>query len=175
MRIAKCCCCPVRTGTLVLGSLYLFASVISAINGIKDVIFGPSENDASLLMDELGLTWTQVQNYFEASSYIDKVTMVLSVGFIICSSLLLAGTRKQEPKFVFPMVVFLPLDILARLGIIITYSAIIGFLHPLTLVINVMFVAGVVAGFFTWLCFYSHYQELKDIALQEGGTEMKRV
>merc|ERR1711915_1155784 len=88
-----------------------------------------------------------LQNYFEASSYIDKVSLVLSVGFIICSSLLLAGIRKQEPKFVFPMVAFLPIDILARLGIIITYSAIIGFLHPLTIVVNVMFVAGLSLDF----------------------------
>ena len=178
LKISKCCCCTVKTGSQAFGSLYLFCSVISFGDGIKGYILGDnrsSDADISDLSNELEITKSQAENFYLASAYIDFVTLVLNLGYIICSSLLLAGIHKQEPKFVFPIIAFLPIDCLTRLCFIITYSAVIGFLHPLTIVINLMFGLVVVAGFFVWLCFYSYYQELKDPSLQDAGVEMRPV
>jgi len=162
--IANCCCCSVRTGSLVLGVLWIIGSIIGIISD---------------------LTKDQVNDYYlGVIGY--SVTLVISI-------LLVVGVHKDSSKLVRPCVYYYPayiiftiiIMIVAIVGIkaavddIITSSgneALVegwntGGGHSVsvgsavsTLAITTVVIVGairILIGFFCWLCVYSYLQDLE--------------
>ena len=172
----KCCCCSVKTGSLVLGSLMLIGSILAVGRDAKDVMAGSpdiSYSDLELVVDQLGMSVEQMQTFVSTSHYTTIADLFLSLAMIIFSSLLLYGVNKGVAKYVKPILVFLPVDFVVRFIFVCIHSINLGFFHPLSIALNIVCCIGMVFDIFIWLCFYSHYQQLCDRSDGHYGNEMK--
>eukprot|EP00091_Calanus_sinicus_P016529 TRINITY_DN35945_c0_g1_i1.p1 TRINITY_DN35945_c0_g1~~TRINITY_DN35945_c0_g1_i1.p1 ORF type:complete len:118 (+),score=29.16 TRINITY_DN35945_c0_g1_i1:349-702(+) len=107
----RCCCCSVKTGSLVLGALMLIGSILAVGRDVKDVMEGSpdiSSGDLSLVVDQLGMSVEQIQTFISTSYYTTIADLFLSLAMIIFSGLLLYGVNKGIAKCVKPILVFLP-------------------------------------------------------------------
>ena len=172
VRIDRCCCCSVKTGSIVLGALLLVGSVMNIGNSVSDILKGGNEVD---WREDLGFSIGQNRKFNNIMFYFSLVGVVLSFITIIISSLLIYGVSKENPKLIKPMVVFLPLDSAIRLLFICFLSINIGLLHPLSLFVNFLMFFGMIFDIFVLLCIYSHYQQLNERSNGYSGNEMKPV
>jgi len=171
VRFERCCCCTVKTGSIVLGALMLVGSVLSIGDSAKDILNGGSKLDLS----DFDLTYYQQHRLNTLSYYLSLANVALNSICIIISSLLIYGVNKENPKLVKPMVIFLPLDSAVRLIFIILICTTLGLLHPASLALNFLVLLSMIFNIFVWLCIYSHYQQLNEGSDGYAGNEMKPV
>merc|ERR1712013_696875 len=143
VRIETCCCCSVKTGSIVLGALLLVGSLMSIGNSASDILKGGNQVDFG---EDLGLSNSQNQRLNTIMFYSFLVDVVLSFISIIISSLLIFGVNKEDPKLIKPMVVFLPLDSAVRLLFVCLLSITLGLLHPASLALNFLMFFGMTRG-----------------------------
>merc|ERR1712002_1334479 len=154
----RCCCCTVKTGSIVLGALLLVGSVMTIGRSANDILSGDSQLDERELYD-YGLSHNQVQRFKT----------------IFFSSCLIYGVNKENPKLIKPMVVFLPLDSAIRLIFVCLICINFGLLSPASLAINFVMFFVMIFNILIWLCIFSHYQQLNEGSTGYSGNEMKPV
>merc|ERR1712179_16284 len=173
--LENCCCCTVKTGSVVLAALMLIGSVISVGSDAKDIMAGPpAYRDASLISSEFGISHDQAHTFLQTAYYTTIANLFLSIICIVISSILIYGVNKENAAHVKPMLVFIPLDFVVRFVFVCIHSINMGFLHPVTMFLNVAICISMVIEIFVWLCIYSHYQQLKE-GSDYSGNEMKPV
>ena len=161
--LETCCCCSVKTGSLVFGVFMLIGSIWTVVRDVKDIMAGVmSDKDQEDALQELNLTREQMNTFILMSYWITVANLLLSLATLIFSSLLLYGVIKGIAKFVKPILVFIPIDLVAGVIFVCIYSINVGFLHPLSTMLNIACLIIMVYYIFIWLCFYSHYQQLSD-------------
>lgn len=177
----KCCCCSVRTGSLVFGGLILIGSILAVGRDAKEIMEGSpnlSYEDRQLVVDQLqieGMTADQLQTFLTTAHYTTIADLFLSIGMIVVSGLLIYGVNKGIARFVKPILVFIPIDFVIRFIFVCVHSINLGFLHPLSITLNFICCIGMVIDIFIWLCFYSHWQQIKDGMDGQNDNEMKPV
>jgi len=103
------------------------------------------------------------------SAYFDVIVALIG---IVAYGCLFYGVFKEAEKFLLPVLCFIPLDFIRATGIIIAFSATIGFNHPLAFVLNMVTVVNIVILVPIWLCIYSYKQELKEEQSNKDGYNM---
>merc|ERR1711887_221832 len=157
----RCCCCTVKTGSIVLGALMLVGSVMTIGRSANDILSGDSQVDERELYD-YGMSSIHVQRFKTIFYYLSLTNVVLSFITIIISSLLIYGVNKENPKLIKPMVVFLPLDSAIRLIFVCLICINFGLLSPASLAVNFVWFFVMILNILIWLCIYSHYQQLNE-------------
>eukprot|EP00091_Calanus_sinicus_P023738 TRINITY_DN8188_c0_g1_i1.p1 TRINITY_DN8188_c0_g1~~TRINITY_DN8188_c0_g1_i1.p1 ORF type:complete len:220 (-),score=75.87 TRINITY_DN8188_c0_g1_i1:179-751(-) len=169
----NCCCCRVRTACLIFGSLYLVCSLWAIGDDISSIITNNRKtseeqeseyNDLHQAFNDIGLTTTreQIVNFINIDFYITFGNLFLSVFVAAFSALMLYGVHKAKSRFLVPSLIFYPIDTVVRVIFLVVHVANLGFLHPLSILLNVTCLGGIVFDFFIWLCVYSHRQQIKD-------------
>merc|ERR1711936_1307714 len=169
----NCCCCRVRTACLIFGSLYLAGAILSFGDDLSNIVKETvkSSNDKNKEIEEqiealqfIGITISKEKliNFFHIDYHITLVNILLSACMIVVASLLIYGVHKAKSKFLVPSLIFFPLDTIVRIIFVIVHVYNLGFLHPIAITINIIFLCGIVFDFFIWLCVYSHRQQIKN-------------
>jgi len=87
--------------------------------------------------------------------------LLTSIGLILSSVLMIYGIKKEKDRFLLPAIYYIPLDAVLRFCQVAAYTAIFGFLHPVSSLLNVIYILDIIIDFFIWLCVYSHRREIK--------------
>ncbi|GLV35694.1 hypothetical protein CBL_01155 [Carabus blaptoides fortunei] len=148
-----CCCCTLRTGTLVIGTL-------GWLNTLSQIFFVPQSSHLSI--DEYG--------HSEYEPLTDNYSLRTRIGAcmisLLVSVLLIVGVYKKNNKFMLPWLVLQCLGLIV-ISILcpICFGAIFfvdsnhtGLFIGLAIV---LFLLGSV-GWYCWICVWSHYMELND-------------
>eukprot|EP00092_Neocalanus_flemingeri_P067635 GFUD01082579.1.p1 GENE.GFUD01082579.1~~GFUD01082579.1.p1 ORF type:complete len:194 (+),score=20.62 GFUD01082579.1:80-661(+) len=170
----KCCCCSVRTACLIFGGFALFGSLIQVSNDAKDIYHNitMSRQDQDLNLWELydlsnmdglnmGTTKDEIRNFLAIAFYYSVTDLFLSIAIIVAASFLIYGVLKENSNYLVPTMIVWPLDLFVRIIFVLIHSINLGFLHPISLALNIILCCGVVFDIFIWLCVYSHWQQLK--------------
>ena len=169
----NCCCCRVRTACLIFGSLFLVCNLWSIGDDISTIITNTKEtsqqqeteyNETLQAFNDVGLKTTreQIVNFLNIDYYITFANIVLSVFVAVFSGLMIYGVDKAKSRFLVPCLIFYPIDTLVRIIFLVVHVENLGFLHPLSIILNVTCLVGIVFDFFIWLCVFSHRQQIKD-------------
>eukprot|EP00092_Neocalanus_flemingeri_P067631 GFUD01082575.1.p1 GENE.GFUD01082575.1~~GFUD01082575.1.p1 ORF type:complete len:194 (+),score=20.58 GFUD01082575.1:80-661(+) len=170
----KCCCCSVRTACLIFGGFALFGSLIQVSNDAKDIYHNitMSRQDQEWNLQELyelsnmdrlnmGTTKDEIRNFLMIAFYFSIADLFLSIAIIVAASFLIYGVLKENSNYLVPTMIVWPLDLFVRIIFVLIHSINLGFLHPISLALNIILCCGVVFDIFIWLCVYSHWQQLK--------------
>ena len=170
----RCCCCTVKTGSIVLGALMLIGSILAVGRDAKDIMAGGSSISNSDFGD-LGMTRDQIETFQTTSKYLTFADLLLSLIYILMSGLLIYGVNKGNAKLVKPILVFVPIDFVIRFIFVSIHCINLGLFHPLSILLNLVICLSMVFDIFIWLCIYSHYQQLCEGGDGNYGNEMKPV
>eukprot|EP00092_Neocalanus_flemingeri_P078788 GFUD01098063.1.p1 GENE.GFUD01098063.1~~GFUD01098063.1.p1 ORF type:complete len:200 (-),score=12.50 GFUD01098063.1:140-739(-) len=170
----NCCCCKVRTACLIFGGFALFGSLIQVSNDAKDIYqnITMSRQDQEWNLQELyelsnmdglnmGTTKDEIRNFLAISFYFSVTDLFLSIAIILAASFLIYGVLKENSNYLVPTMIVCPLDLFVIIICVLIHSINLGFLHPISLAMNIVLCCGVVFDIFIWLCVYSHWQQLK--------------
>lgn len=145
-----CCCCTLRTGTLVIGTLGWV--------GTLSQIFGTT-GSFELENDDYEHSRSNATYALAARIGACLISLLISV-------LLIVGVYKQNNKFMLPWLVLQCLGCIAItigffvafVGIFLVASNHTGLVVALTIV---LFLFGLL-GWYCWICVWSHYMELNE-------------
>eukprot|EP00092_Neocalanus_flemingeri_P023960 GFUD01025991.1.p1 GENE.GFUD01025991.1~~GFUD01025991.1.p1 ORF type:complete len:182 (+),score=29.62 GFUD01025991.1:71-616(+) len=176
----RCCCCRVKTGSLILGALFLIGSILSIGRDVKEIKETDEfrNEDLQLVFEDLqmdSVSVDQMQSFLTTAYYIAIADLILSIIMVIASGLLIYGVQKGIARFVVPILVLIPIDFLIRFSFVCVHSLNLGFLHPLSIALNLVCCLGMVFDIFIWLCIFSHWQQIKDELDRKDDNEMTRV
>eukprot|EP00092_Neocalanus_flemingeri_P012566 GFUD01013544.1.p1 GENE.GFUD01013544.1~~GFUD01013544.1.p1 ORF type:complete len:183 (+),score=39.02 GFUD01013544.1:193-741(+) len=177
----RCCCCSVRTGALIFGALALIGSILAIGRDIKDIMktedeYMSNEDLQSVITGlEIDMTVTQMRTFLTTAEFTNIADLLLSIAMVIVSGLLIFGVHKGIAKFVLPILFLIPIDFLIRFIFVCVHSINLGFLHPMSLTLNLACSIGMVFDIFIWLCIFSHWQQIKDEVDGKDDNEMRRV
>eukprot|EP00092_Neocalanus_flemingeri_P072755 GFUD01089623.1.p1 GENE.GFUD01089623.1~~GFUD01089623.1.p1 ORF type:complete len:183 (-),score=21.01 GFUD01089623.1:70-618(-) len=177
----RCCCCRVKTGSLILGALFLIGSILAIGRDVKEIKENEhiSNEDLQQVLEHLEMdsvvTVDQMQSFLATQHYITIADLILSIVMIVVSGLLIYGVQKGIARFVVPILVLIPIDFLIRFSFVCVHSLNLGFLHPLSIALNLVCCLGMVFDIFIWLCIFSHWQQIKDGLDRQDDNEMTRV
>merc|ERR1711892_1337517 len=175
----NCCCCRVRTACLVFGSLYLVGALWWIGDDVSTIVTNLSRTHQEHVTEDtrtiriflrvwafhtvgINSTKEEITNFLNIDSYITYANLFLSVFVALFSGLMLYGVHKAKSKFLAPSLIFYPIDTLCRIIFVAVHVQNLGFLHPLSIILNVTCLIGIVFDFFIWLCVFSHRQQIKD-------------
>ena len=101
--------------------------------------------------------------------------LLTSIGLVVSSCMMVYGIKKEKDRFLLPAIYYIPIDGLLRFVLqhfnaidrhifcsfyrfiqVTAYTAIFGFLHPVSSIINAFYIVEIIIDFFIWLCVYSH-------------------
>lgn len=174
--IKKFCCCSLKAGSLVLGTLLLLSSLYNAGSGIWDSAFVSQPTDIDLQNQvedfrSLGVAPTvtieDLRNFYDILYYIGIVGFMQSLVNIVTTVILLRGVMTANPRQMLPSIVWAPCDCAITVISIIVLCSMIENLMFLVITGFVFMVVELgMTGMFL-VCVFSHYQELRDGAL--GG------
>merc|ERR1711915_704860 len=170
------CCCTVRTACLIFGILYLVGALWQIGKDCKTIIEYVLTDESKKQQEYNGIiiSGEQMANFFTIDFYITIASLVLDFIMVVVASLGLKGAHKAKPKFLTPSLVFLPIDGLVRIIFVAIQASSLGFTHPLIITMHAICVISIVLDFFTWLCFYSHRQQIQGQLIDHeefGGNE----
>merc|ERR1719445_1195762 len=128
-------------------------------------------------MNDLGIPTSGQEMRFltNAIYYQTLVGLLLSLLLILSSSLLIYGVKKEHEKLFLPALILWPIDSFVRCIFCIVLSVKFGFLHPLIMMLNFIFLVVLVMNVFIWLCVYSHWKQLKSQAVGQNNIGMSKV
>merc|ERR1711892_537696 len=169
----NCCCCRVRTACLVFGSLYLVGALWWIGDDVSTIVTNLSRthqeqvtevNDLLEAFNTIGIhsTKEEIVNFLNIDSYITYANLFLSVFVALFSGFMLYGVHKAKSKFLAPSLIFYPIDTVCRIIFVAVHVQNLGFLHPLSIILYVTCLIGIVFDFFIWLCVFSLRQQIKD-------------
>ena len=171
----RCCCCSVRTACLIFGVLALMGSISQIGKDAKEILKTDRErdNDVKTIVHELAregiaVDEENIRSIEDYMHYICYPDLIMSIGWIVSAGCLIYGVRSKEPNFLIPALVIYALDAVMRLIIVLILIIVFGFSHPLTIMILMVFVLGIIFSALIALCVYSHWQQLKE---EEGPTQ----
>ena len=180
--LERCCCCSVRSACLICGVLYLLGSLFMLVDGIHNMTTSiyKSEQQKSELLEAfhnmgMKIKGEDIANFLNINSYINYINLFLSISIAVFSGLMIYGVHNDKPSFLVPSLIFYPIDTLARIVFVAVQGVVIGFLHPICIMLNITCLVGVVIAFFTWLCVFSHHHHLKSplLSLRECDQQLQ--
>jgi len=182
--VEQCCCCSVRTGSLVCGVVLLLGCVLQLGNDLKEVVrYGITnihqKNEAVDIfynekMENMDVERDEIRMFFKLSFYIAIPDLLLCLGIILAAASLLYGVARNKEKFIFPAIIILPFDLLHRVvsGFVLCITLGIG--HPISVFLCLLFLYGIILDISAWLCVFSYCQQLREQAESEAaGTKQQ--
>merc|ERR1712096_418225 len=170
----RCCCYRVRTGCLIVGALALIGSILAIGRDAKEIMEETtddmSDEELQLVMNHLktdNMAVDQGRSFLKTDYYMTIADLFLSIAMVIISGLLIYGVHREIAGFLVPILVLVPIDFLVRLTFVCVYSINLGFLHPISIAMN--FNCSI------WICFFSHWQQIKDGLDGQEVNEMHPV
>ena len=153
----NCCCCSVKTASIVF-------SILGVIGYIGSVIWGA----VSLFIN--GVVYEEVDfEYADEFEAMDIGSFVIGILGILTYAALVFGVFKPNEKFINPVLVYEPLSMLYQLSVLIAKAVIVGieeyWIAYLFVVIStlVSFILRIVL----WMVFYSYKKQI----ISEKKTE----
>eukprot|EP00092_Neocalanus_flemingeri_P001487 GFUD01001586.1.p1 GENE.GFUD01001586.1~~GFUD01001586.1.p1 ORF type:complete len:182 (-),score=27.06 GFUD01001586.1:177-722(-) len=176
----RCCCCRVKTGSLILGALFLIGSILAIGRDVKDIKENEdiSNEDLQQVLNHLqmdSITVDQMQSFLATQHYITIADLILCIVTIVVSGLLIYGVQKGIARLLVPILVLIPMDFLVRFIFVCFHSFNLGFFHTMSITMNLGCCILMVCDIFIWLCFFSHWQQIKDGLIGQDDNEMRRA
>ena len=179
----KCCCCSTRTACKVFSVLGMIDCIYKIGNDIKEIMKAHTQSDYQKEQDideviegfqilNMPMKKSSVEEFLSVSLTAAYFDILVAIIGIIAYGCLFYGVFKEAEKFLLPSLCFIPLDFLKAAGIIIAYSATIGFGHPMAFALNMITVVNIVILVPVWLCIYSYKQQLKEEHLNKEDYSM---
>jgi len=178
--LRTCCCCTVRQGCMVLGSIGTFGPVVGIVvlatsfHWILKVIeklmesLSNTDYETAVLVEE---ATNKVQGM--AIGIFSLVVIILAIDLLI-NILLIVGAVKGRKNFLLPWIVLQGLSIFATIGFaIFTMTRINWSMPEIGSIIGTLI--GLLLNVYFELVVVSHYQELRDEdqRLENAPTEMQ--
>lgn len=169
--IERCCCCSVRTASLIFAGLALFGSFVQLSNCGREIANYLTTNvhqkneQIDILYEELhqfGVERSDIGTFQKISFYMAFPDLILCLAIIGAAYALLHGVRKKKPAFLIPVMVLFGLDFIVRLVFLMVLITCFGFTNPISMVASVIFFYGVIVDILVGLCIFSHWQQLKE-------------
>eukprot|EP00092_Neocalanus_flemingeri_P027494 GFUD01029824.1.p1 GENE.GFUD01029824.1~~GFUD01029824.1.p1 ORF type:complete len:189 (-),score=30.06 GFUD01029824.1:296-796(-) len=157
----RCCCCSLRTGCLVFGTLGLVMALVNiGLEILEFVSYGLATEEELQFMEEL----TKV---FLATSILSLLQSVVS---ITTCSLLIYGIHQAKYKLILPTLVWNPINVCIDIITIIFYSVLFDIdLHDLFLhIVLITTAVYALVSLLCWLYVFSHWRMVK---VQVGAPE----
>ncbi|XP_045593850.2 uncharacterized protein [Procambarus clarkii] len=160
----KCCCCSLRTGSLVVGALALIGAVLDLINGCVGTFAFVINQLAKLKL----ISCLEDEDSTLCADQSKKYVLAFSFALIICEAIqaivccmLIHGIRKEKPKFMVPYITWSSV----RVGIFITLSVVSIVIYIsmpavlLALLATMIILALIEVVYLLFVC--AHYIEMK--------------
>merc|ERR1712110_248402 len=181
MRIAKCCCCSVRTACYVFGILGILGGIINLYTcGTTLNFFDPAKlynrNPSPELIEFVQACAKAGYNAIEILEIMDKARSLAKFGifwnicFIVTNALMIFGVKEEKEKFLLPTIFWIPISALGTLILLILVAVMIpGEAVFATIIAGILVLT---CNFFIWLSVYSHRQEIKEKNGGANGMQM---
>ena len=168
----KCCCCSVRTASLIFGAFALLGSLLQLGKDGKEVIkhaitnaYQREEaidifyNEMNEIMD---VQRDEARSFFKINFYLSIPDFILCLAMVVAAVCLIYGVCRKQKNFLIPAVVIFPLDFFMRVIFVSLLINNFGFSHPISITTSCIFFYGIIFDIFVWLCVFSHWQQLKE-------------
>jgi len=166
--LRTCCCCKVRTACIVFGFVGAISGLLGLIQDTREIISIASQDPKLIELTEefyREIGWDADRETLELAFLMTKIfsgfDLLTSIGLVVSSCMMVYGIKKEKDRFLLPAIYYIPIDGLLRFIQVTAYTAIFGFLHPVSSIINAFYIVEIIIDFFIWLCVYSHRREIK--------------
>merc|ERR1712243_221113 len=85
-----------------------------------------------------------IANFLNINSYINYINLFLSIFIAVFSGLMIYGVHNDKPRFLEQSLIFYPIDTSARIVFVAVQGVVLGFLHPVCIMLNITCLVGVV-------------------------------
>jgi len=175
MRLQKfCCCCSVRTGTIVLAVLGTISPLLSLI-GLSIQFHGAlqyitsalslfkQEKDSQHLEDAANQATSVVIGIFSVLIIIYAIDTLIGI-------LAVVGAVKKRKNFLMPWIVTQGIAVVLVFCLLITVMAISASWNILQIAATIGMLLALLSNVYFFLVVWSHYQDLRDQALREANA-----
>jgi len=191
-RLSHCCCFTVRTGALIL-------AIFGVTCGLATVAFYSFwlDNDVQIFeeLDEMKFKYKELyeegqidkDDYYRVVSTIDLakeyipaiLTLFIVAGCVTLTKhlMLMFGVLAKKRFFMLPWLVITMAGLVSNVFFGVGYSVIYATNYSLCGgAISLLFVTCVVfIGYYFWQCVFSHYHELRELALEQTREDKKML
>jgi len=158
MRIARFCCCNVRTACLVFGILNLF----NGLYGVSEARKGKSTAiSTQYLQREVGMSSQQAEDFSKTQALFAKLTSSSSGIALVVNGLMIYAVLNEKEKFLLPALFYIPVLMFYTFLTMILMPAITGW-HAIYWSMELVWILVLILYFFEWLCVYSHRKEIQE-------------
>merc|ERR1711936_386134 len=161
--LEDCCCCKVRTGSLILAVLTIIGSIsLIGRGGRAIVVFaGASPEDIDTLVQS---EYSESSDYALRSSedeirlsirllfYFSIANFLLGILALIAASCLIHGVRNENPSLMVPALVVWPLDMFVTFIFVLIFAICLGLSTDLGFGLSFGLLWRIAIDFFIWLC-----------------------
>eukprot|EP00092_Neocalanus_flemingeri_P043382 GFUD01047798.1.p1 GENE.GFUD01047798.1~~GFUD01047798.1.p1 ORF type:complete len:174 (-),score=34.53 GFUD01047798.1:176-661(-) len=152
----RCCCCSLRTGCLVFGTLGLVMALVNIGLEIHEFVSSGLATEEELqFMEEL-------REVFLATCILSTLQSVVS---ITTYSLLIYGIHQAKYKFILPTLLWNPINVCIDVIIIILYTTLFDLALHIVIITTAVYA---IVSLLCWLCVFSHWRMVK---VQVGAPE----
>ena len=155
---SKCCCCSLRIGSLICGWILMMWYFGCFVFGLYSMVDYIQAGCYVTVENQLELTRSQLDNYCTAFFSLNIVLFVMSIFYFI-SFIVLFQFGRPKPRLILLIIVDIPINIFIKLAFIITFSIILGFLHPQSIISNIILGLVDIFELSAWFCIYPYFQE----------------
>ena len=153
----NCCCCSVKTASLVFSILGLIGYFGSVVWGVVNIINGVD----------------YPEEYSDVFGAMDIASFVVTIIGILIYVALVYGVLKPNETFMMPMLIYEPLTMVYQMSILIAKAVIVGIEEYWIayLVVVISTVATIIVRLVLWMVFYSYRKQIieeKKIESQEN-------
>merc|ERR1739838_89180 len=121
-----------------------------------------------MMEDGLHVTKEEIRKSISIEFAFSIANLILCILMAVGAGCLIYGVRSENHNFLLPAIVIWSLDMFVALIFIIVYIIILGF-SVISLIMIFVLACRIIFNIPIWLCFYSHWQQLKD---QPQGSQL---
>ena len=161
--VDKFCCFSLKNGAIIVGYLILILwgsfRFVPALELIREINYGEH--------DEFFEKYDVEKNQATAALV---VIFIFSIFLTLVAVSLLFGAQNKKPAFILPVLIFIPVDLVAgwifsiivSSGYVSSTVVLSGWISTMVILVFIVMVIYSVLGCYFWICIFSLWQHLKE-------------